>query len=362
MLEQTSFNVRKLILAGDQGTCGGVRMADQATREVLARVDRRRPVVTLWDVINNVPYMEEMRSLGLTSLEDLIPDKQKSPDLLANMRAYLPTQAVVILPAHGSYPKLYDIIQEKDCLPIDVTCQLVSTVQRGAEKAVDKGIWPVYGGVENHPETNSVIKRLPEGSFTFVDVRKINAMESGERDDYLSGLGIPDDQPIVLLDQTTLSPADVKQLATWLKNRFPKMIPPTRVLNNICPAMENRWNSVAEMTESGMIDLLLVTGSQHSHNSQELRKKGEQDVLHAYSVDRPDEIDLRWFTKAITRVGLTAGASVFPNVLDPVKNWFIQQNPDIQVVQLKGKEDRSQVFVLPKKQLDNIEAFIQRAA
>lgn len=43
-----NFNVQELILAGDQGTCGGVNMADQATREVLRIVDGRVPELLLF--------------------------------------------------------------------------------------------------------------------------------------------------------------------------------------------------------------------------------------------------------------------------------------------------------------------------
>lgn len=355
--EIKNFNVQELVLAGDQGTCGGVNMADQATRQVLDKVNGRVPVITLWDVIHNVPYMEEMRALGLKSLDNLIPEGQKSPDLITNMRKFLPLNSVVLLPAHGSYPKLYEVIEEKGCLPIDLTCQLVSMVQRAAERAVEQGFHPVYGGVENHPETNSVVRRLPEGYFTLIDMRKASKLEPGDREKYLEGLGIPEDQDIVLINQTTLSPGDITETTDWLRNRFPRMVPPRKVLNFICYAMEHRWNSVAEMTESGMIDLLLVVGSAHSHNSQELKGKGDNDRLPSYSVDKPEEIQVAWFKPQITRVGLTSGASVFRNVLDPVRNWFFQNNPHIREIQLVGQEDKK-IFTLPKEQIDKIGEFL----
>lgn len=306
--------------------------------------------------------MEKVRSLGLVSLPDLIPKGQQSPDLLTNIKNFLPSRSVAILPAHGSYPKLIEAVKEKDGYIVDLTCQLVSVGQRAAERAVARGIWDICLGIENHPETNSIIKRLPPETYTFIDVRQVQAMDALDRLPYLESLGIPEDKDIAVFNQTTLSPGDLREVTGWLKNRFPRIIPSSRVLNFICYAMENRWNSVAEMTEWGMIDMLLVVGSKHSHNSQELRIKGEKDGIPSYSIDRPEEIQESWFNPSIKRVGESASASAFSEFSDPIIKYFIQRNPGIKIKQLTKTEKEDLTFSLPQEQIDGIEDFIQAAA
>lgn len=356
-VELGTFNVQDLILAGDQGVCGGVNMADQATREVLRIVNGRVPVVTLWDTIHNLPYMKELKELGQNKLDDFVPEEDKSKDLIYKILNYLPLDSIAPIPAHGSLPGYYKAIYQRKSLPIDLTCQLVTKNQRAGERAVSKEDWVVFGGITDHPETNSVIKRLPPNAFTFIDAREVKAMSPLERTSYLGGLGIPKDKDITFLSQTTLSPGDLREMNEWLSSSFPRL----KSEDSICIAMKNRWNSVAQMTESQMIDLLLVVGSKHSHNSQELKLKGEQDGLPAYSIDDPEEIDTAWFTPQVTRVGLTSGASVFPKYLEPVKNWFLERSSEIQVKHLPRTE-RKVTFVLPQTQINQIEDFIQRTA
>ena len=62
---------------------------------------------------------------------------------------------------------------------------------------------------------------------------------------------------------------------------------------DICYATDNRQSAVNELVKD--VDMLLVIGSKHSHNSQELRKKGEKAGLLSISIDRSNEIKKDWF-------------------------------------------------------------------
>lgn len=358
-IELGNFNVQELILAGDQGVCGGVRMADVVTRTALEKVNGRRPVVALWDVIHNVPYMEEMRSLGLTTIDNWVPIEARQYPLPEKIRRFLPKRSISIMPAHGSYLELYTALEDTEGYPLDTTCQLVSRVQREAERAVKRGEHVIYIGVEGHPETNSVIKRLDPEFCTLIDAREAKAMSPGARINYLQNLGIPPEQAKLICNQTTLSLGDLKDIKSWLTDNYQGFVSLSE--SDTCYAMEYLWHGVADMTEQRMIDALIVVGSKHSHNSQELRNKGEDDGIPSYSVDGPDEVDLNWFNPKITKVGITSGASVFPKYRDALVDWFLQRNSSINVTQLLRRE-KDRIFKYSRERIDGIEDFIQQTA
>jgi len=60
---------------------------------------------------------------------------------------------------------------------------------------------------------------------------------------------------------------------------------------------------------------VLVLGSGNSSNSRRLVEVAERDGAHAHLVDDAGDVDLRWLT-GVRRVGITAGASAPPHLVD----------------------------------------------
>lgn len=342
------FPVEKILVAGDRGPCGGVNMALEAARQVLEIVNKENlgeKIYSPWDIVHNRPIMSELEQQGLFVFHhdwDLVPDG-----------------SIVLLPAHGAAPRLYQIAESKKCLIIDVTCQLVTRVHHLAMKATGRlrEISPegkrhvIYIGAQGHPETEGVLGELDQGTHTLIDQKNYSSLPSRERTQYLEEVvnNLPEGRKVVY-SQTTLSPDNVDIIVDFLQRRVSDVEIPSR--RDICYAMDNRWAAVRAILLR--IDMLLVVGSKHSHNSQQLRLTGEQAGLPSYSVDQPEEIDRSWFAPNFRRVGLTAGASVLEKYTEDVIDWFKVQNPSIQVVYDKGKEDRSLVFKLPQESINKL--------
>lgn len=319
----SNFRVEKVFVAGNRGPCGGVNMALEGANQGLDIVAGRETVYTNWDIVNNKPIMNELKSRGLVNFK--------------NDWSLVPDNSIVFVSAHSVAPDFYVIAQKRNCLIIDVTCQLVTRVHNLVKKAEKDGKYIIYVGARGHPEARGVTGELRPDNFTLID----------SKDDVRS-VPLPEG-PKVVYSQTTLATDEIRDIMAVLHERFPDIeIPPRR---DICYATDNRQAAVEKLLP--MIDFLLVVGSQHSHNSQELRKKGEKAGIPAYSVDTPDEIDLDWFTPDIKNVGMTSGASVPDYLFLPVLDRFKELNPNL-VISFEPQVilEREMTFKLPEESIN----------
>lgn len=319
----SNFCVETVLVAGNRGPCGGVNMALEAANQVLDIIAGRETVYANWDIVNNKPIMKGLENRGLVNFK--------------NDWSLVPDNSIVFASAHGVAPDFHEVALRKNCLAIDVTCQLVTRVHTLVKKAEKEGKRVVYVGARGHPEAKGVTGELRPESFTLID----------PKDDARS-VSLPEG-PKVVYSQTTLGTDEIKDIMAILRERFPDIeIPPRR---DICYATDNRQAAVGKLLP--MIDLLLVVGSRHSHNSQELRKKGEKVGKPAYSVDTPDEIGLDWFTPDIKNVGMTSGASVPDYLFLPILDRFKELNPNL-VISFEPQviPERDMTFRLPEESIN----------
>src|SRR3989338_7683179 len=326
------LEVEQILLAGNRGPCGGVNMSLQATREVLAIVSGRERVYTNNEIVHNVPVMEELYGQGLVNFEN---DWDKVED-----------NSVVLFSEHGVSPRMHEIAQAKNCLTIDVTCQLVTRQHTLVKKAAADGLDVIYAGVDGHPETMGVMGEIPDDKLTLVQ----NIEEARK-------VIVPDTQQAVLYSQTTLSTFEIREIQEEMRGRSNVAVPNRW---DICYATDNRQAAVDELLP--FVDFVIVVGSRKSHNSQMLKERASQKVK-AYSIDRPDEIDIDWFVDGIRRVGLTSGASVEERFFVDTLEWFKLKNPNIQIKQMpEVKAEPVKIFALPQKDINLLKARYGEAA
>src|SRR5439155_1691757 len=122
-------------------------------------------------------------------------------------------------------------------------------------------------------------------------------------------LEVPNPDKIAYLTQTTLSVDDTRDVIEALRQRFPKIVGPSR--NDICYATQNRQAAVKRLAND--VDLLLVIGSNNSSNAIRLVEVARTAGTRAYLINDVGDIRQEWLANA-RRVGITAGAST-PEVL-----------------------------------------------
>jgi 4-hydroxy-3-methylbut-2-enyl diphosphate reductase len=114
-----------------------------------------------------------------------------------------------------------------------------------------------------------------------------------------------------VVTQTTLSVDDTADVISTIRGRFPE----AEVRNDICYATTNRQEAVHAIAERA--DLVIVVGSINSSNSVRLREVAAGTGTPSYRVDGIEEIDPAWY-EGVGVVGLTAGASVPDELLEPI--------------------------------------------
>ncbi|MEK7559609.1 MAG: hypothetical protein AAB521_04865 [Patescibacteria group bacterium] len=326
------FNVKEVVIAGDMGPCGGVRMAVNTTFEVLDIVGGREPVYASHAPVHNEPILEDFKKRGLI----IEPDLEK-----------IPAGSILILSAHGSTPEAVQAAKDKGILPVDTECQLVAKVKnhgRRIQASTQETV--AYFGTPGHPETGAVMGSIDRERTIFIDmkqdIREIEFPSGGIR----------------VLNQTTLSTQGVNDKVKELRWLHPELDISDPI--GICDATDSRQRAVIEGifgNPEESADMLVVVGSSTSHNTEELVKIGEEILGHerSHRVDKAEDIDPSWFTKDIQRVGFTAGASVLDKFSAPVLKWFTDRGA--QLKPLMGVE-KDLTFKQPSAQIEAVRAYI----
>jgi 4-hydroxy-3-methylbut-2-enyl diphosphate reductase len=184
---------------------------------------------------------------------------------------------------------------------IDATCPLVTKVHSEIRRYAKRDNTVFLIGHPDHEEVQGSIGEAPDDVIVVPDVD--TARRVAPRDPSL----------VAYTMQTTLAVDEAEEIAGILRDRFPTLSAPRT--DDICYATTNRQRAVRAIARE--VDLVLVVGSPNSSNSVRLVEVAQREGVPAYLVDDVTEIDLRWLTGA-ARVGVTAGASAPPHLVDEI--------------------------------------------
>lgn len=272
---------RTLLLAEPRGFCAGVVRAIDALDRLLNQVDE--PVYVFHEIVHNRYVVDGFRSRGAVFIDDI----SEAPD-----------GSVVVFSAHGVDPAIIKNAERRELKVIDATCPLVTKVHLEARKAAKDGYKILLVGHDGHDEVQGTKGEAPDRTSVVDSAQDVLAISEPQA-------------PVFVVTQTTLSVEDTLGTIEAIKTRFPD----AEIRNDICYATTNRQQAVKEMAERA--DLVIVVGSTNSSNSVRLVEVAKSMGVHAYLVDGLSDIDPAWYTDAET-VGLTAGASVPDELLDPI--------------------------------------------
>jgi 4-hydroxy-3-methylbut-2-enyl diphosphate reductase len=126
-------------------------------------------------------------------------------------------------------------------------------------------------------------------------------------------LQVPDPKKVAVITQTTLSVDDTRAIIETLKQRFPRLVAPSK--DDICYATQNRQNAVKAIAREA--EVILVIGAKNSSNSIRLTEVAEDAGRRAYLINDAREIDPAW-VEAVACVGVTSGASAPEHLVQEV--------------------------------------------
>ena len=270
-----------LLLAEPRGYCAGVVRAI----DVLSRLldVEQPPIYAFHEIVHNRHVVEGFRRRGAIFVDSI--DE-------------VPEGARIVFSAHGVSPAVVEQAQQRRLRIVDATCPLVTKVHKETKKAAKDGYDILLIGHRGHDEIAGTAGEAPQRTTVIEHPDEVRALAPGVR-------------PVFVVTQTTLSVGDTAGVIDAVLARHPE----AEVRNDICYATTNRQTAVRALAERA--DLVLVVGSENSSNSVRLREVAASCGVAAHRIDGLDDIDPAWY-EGVDVVGLTAGASVPDELLEPI--------------------------------------------
>ncbi|SDP92740.1 4-hydroxy-3-methylbut-2-enyl diphosphate reductase [Lentzea jiangxiensis] len=278
----TEHPPRSVLLASPRSFCAGVERAIEIVERLLDQ--RGGPVYVRKQIVHNIHVVRSLEARGAVFVEEL---------------SEVPFGATVVFSAHGVAPAVRAEAQSRDLEVLDATCPLVAKVHSEARRFAERGDTIVLIGHAGHEEVEGTLGEAPDRMVLVETVADVEALE-------ITG-------PVSYLTQTTLAVDETAEVVEALRRKFPRLRGPGS--DDICYATTNRQIAIREVAARS--DLILVVGSKNSSNSVRMVELAARGGTPAYLVDDASEIDPAWLT-GVTSVGLSAGASAPPELVDEV--------------------------------------------
>jgi 4-hydroxy-3-methylbut-2-en-1-yl diphosphate reductase len=279
-----------VLLAAPRGYCAGVERAVEAVERALAA--HGAPVYVRKQIVHNLHVVRDLEAKGAIFVDEVTE---------------VPENAVTVLSAHGSPPRVFEEARTRGLELVDATCPLVTKVHVEARRFAGEGRTIVLIGHAGHEEVEGTSGQAPARTVLIQDLAQARSADlpAGE---------------LAYLTQTTLSVDETNQIVDALRERYPHLESPPR--EDICYATQNRQDAVKAIAPRA--DVVLVIGSRNSSNSNRLAEVAEDLGARAYLVDDHTEVDAAWLDGAGV-VGLTSGASAPEHLIDEMLAWLAER-------------------------------------
>lgn len=207
---------------------------------------------------------------------------------------------IVIIRAHGTSEKIFQILKDKKVEIHDATCVFVTQIRKTLVEMEKKGYDILFIGDKNHPEVKGIV------SFG----KRVTICNDLEE---LLNTTLDPNKKYCLLTQTTLNKKKLEKIKSYIKENYSNV----EILDKVCGATQVRQEAVEELAQ--IVDLLIVIGGKTSSNTKKL-----YDIATSYNPNTyliQDETDLKkeWF-QGKEKIGITAGASTPEEIVIKIEN------------------------------------------
>jgi len=285
-------------LAKTAGFCMGVRRAVDLVLD-MARQRRVGTIYTYGPLIHNPQTIELLRQRGIVPIHRL--DEIEGD----------PTQAVLVIRAHGISPTERRRLKEKGFKIVDATCPKVGHVQAIIRKHAGAGYTVLIAGDREHPEVDGLLGFAGERGIV------LGAPEEVDR--------LPALDKVCVVAQTTQSMEEYADIVDRIRKRYPDAV----VFETICDSTEKRQTEIKTLADQSQA--VFIVGGRNSANTQRLAELARLQGKPAFHIETAEElagIDVESFD----RIGVSAGAST--------PNWIIDRVVD----HLTGRRGRREKF------------------
>lgn len=282
----------EIIRAKHMGFCFGVAGAIETCHTVLKEEENKnKRIFILGMLVHNQYVVDKLKSEGFLIVEEK-EILEKKDDLKQD--------DIVIIRAHGTLKKIYNILEEKGVKVYDATCKFVTHIRDTLIEMEKKGNEIIFIGDKEHPEVKGII------SFG-KDIRVFNELEEIKKAE------IDENKNYCVLTQTTLNKKKLEKIKSFLENHYSNV----NILDKVCGATQVRQEAVEELSKK--VDILLVIGGKNSSNTKKLYDISKAINKNTYLIENEKELEENWFTDC-KKVGITAGASTPEEIVINIEN------------------------------------------
>ncbi len=286
-----------IVLSPAAGFCPGVKRADENIKALIKNSTGK--IYTLGKLIHNRIYNEELRSMGVESIE-----LSKLPEILAQDGN---SETTLVIRTHGitkeENERLLSLQEEYNGLAIlDMTCPYVKKIHNIASENTDSETAFILFCDKNHPEAKGILSYAVGAKYPISSLEEAKALPRLKK--------IP-----ILCSQTTQNLLEFKEI----KNFFKKLYTNLKIFDTICNVTEKRQNEAVELSKTA--DAMLVIGGKESSNTNRLYDLCRIHCENTRLIESADELP-NGSMDGVTKLGITAGASTPDNIiLEVIKQW-----------------------------------------
>jgi 4-hydroxy-3-methylbut-2-enyl diphosphate reductase len=285
----------ELIIAETAGFCMGVDMALHKLDNAVSNPPQdAQHIHTLGPIIHNPQVLAKYKGLGVLQTDGTKPLKAGD---------------VVVIRAHGIPRHIQVNLQGQNITVVDATCPKVKKAQILIQRQADQNKHLLLFGERDHPEVQGLVSYAPRYKI-FESLEELQAYE------------IDPTQTYFLAAQTTQDRESFNIIREYLVTNVDAGM---AILDTICMATKDRQEEVRLL--SGKVQAMVIVGGKNSGNTRRLAQIAQESGIFAIHVETADELPMGEFA-AFTRIGLTAGASTPPWIIQDVAQTLRLAFPD----------------------------------
>ncbi|MGX6591247.1 4-hydroxy-3-methylbut-2-enyl diphosphate reductase [Cetobacterium ceti] len=276
--------------AKKMGFCFGVRGAIRTCHRVSESESGKKYILGM--VVHNKNVVKSMEDLGFNMVteEELLTGKDS-----------LEKGDIVVVRAHGTTNKIYDILKSREVIIYDAACVFVTKIRDILLEEEKKGNGIIFIGDKEHPEVKGIIS-FGDHVLIFKDLEELE--ESSQ---------IDKNKKYSLLTQTTYNKDKFQEIKKYLEKNYPNI----EIFDRICGATYERQKAAEELAKG--VNLVIIVGDKNSSNSKKLFEISKKHNNRSYLIQDESELDLSWI-KSDDVVGITAGASTPEDIIINIEN------------------------------------------
>ena len=280
----------QVITSKYSGFCNGVKRSLKLLDEALMGGS---PVFLTGEIVHNTLVQKKCEDRGVKIIGEITRGGSNSPLLIA---------------AHGATDDAINFFNKNFKDVIDGTCPVVSKRKSDISKDVKDGACVVlFVKNKTHSEVVTLINNISD--------EKLHIIQSkGDLDAFIKSH--KDAQSVVVHTQTTFPRKIALEFIETLNEHFDSV----DVKSEICRDCLNRQRDVINHIDD--VDALIVVGSSHSSNANELTRIAKDKGKDAFIVESSDDIDKDFYKYSSVYVISSASSSenVFEQIVQKLQN------------------------------------------